>query len=61
MYARQSTASPLEPLVAPHAESLGLVLDSASFVPYYEQIVDRVRNLIKDGVLHEGEDILLRR
>ena len=44
-----------EPLAAPKAESLGLVLDSASFVPYYEQIVDRVRNLIKDGLLHEGE------
>jgi GntR family transcriptional regulator len=55
MFARQSTAPHLEPGVAPKAESLGLVIDNSSFVPYYEQIVDRVRNLIKDGLLHEGE------
>jgi hypothetical protein len=30
---RQSTAPHREPLAAPKAESLGLVLDSASFVP----------------------------
>jgi GntR family transcriptional regulator len=36
-------------------DKLGLILDSASFVPYYEQIVDRVRNLIKENKLREGE------
>ena len=55
MCARPSIAPHPEPGVAPKAESLGLVIDGASFVPYYEQIVDRVRNLIKDGVFHEGE------
>src|SRR5450755_1248914 len=55
MLARQSITPSPEPGTAPKAESLGLVVDSASFVPYYEQIVDRVRNLIKDGLLHEGE------
>ncbi|MBI3477716.1 MAG: GntR family transcriptional regulator [Acidobacteria bacterium] len=37
------------------AESLGLVLDGTSYVPYYEQIVDRVRTLVKDGALQEGQ------
>jgi len=37
------------------AEFLGFVVDNTSFVPYYEQIVDRVRTLIKDSVLHEGQ------
>lgn len=55
MFARQAVAPQLELSVAPKADSLGLVVDSASFVPYYEQIVERVRNLIKDGRLHEGE------
>ena len=55
MCARPSIAPHPEPGVAPKAESLGLVIDGASFVPYYEQIVDRVRNLIKDGVFHEGD------
>ena len=36
-------------------EALGLALDGTSFVPYYEQIVDRVRTLIKDGGLREGQ------
>ena len=36
------------------AEQLGLVLDSGSFVPYYEQIVDQVRSLIKANRLREG-------
>ena len=37
------------------AEQLGFVLDSTSFVPYYEQIVDRVRTLLKENKLHEGQ------
>jgi GntR family transcriptional regulator len=37
------------------AEELGLVVDSSSFVPYYEQIVDRVRTLVKDGTVREGQ------
>jgi GntR family transcriptional regulator len=55
MYARQATVSDPEPGAATKAESLGLVLDSASFVPYYEQIVDRVRSLIKRNELREGQ------
>jgi GntR family transcriptional regulator len=37
------------------AQELGFVLDSNSFVPYYEQIVDRVRSLIKEKRLAEGQ------
>jgi len=37
------------------AQALGLALDATSYVPYYEQIVDRVRSLIKDGALPEGQ------
>lgn len=32
-----------------------LLLDSGSFVPYYEQIVSQVRNLIKEERLQEGQ------
>jgi GntR family transcriptional regulator len=34
---------------------LGLALDSGSFVPYYEQIVERVRTLVKENKLKEGD------
>src|SRR3974390_947253 len=34
---------------------LGLTLDAASFMPYYEQIVERVRSLIKENKLREGD------
>lgn len=37
------------------AEQLHLVLDSNSFVPFYEQIVDQVRSLIKEAKLLEGQ------
>lgn len=37
------------------AQQLGLVLDSNSFVPYYEQIVDQVRTLIKKNKLKQGQ------
>jgi len=37
------------------ASALGLVLDGGSFVPYYEQIVDQVRNLIKKNKLKSGQ------
>jgi GntR family transcriptional regulator len=45
----------LEVDAAIRAEELGLVIDNHSFVPYYEQIVDQVRSLIKDGTMKEGE------
>jgi GntR family transcriptional regulator len=32
-----------------------LVLDSSSFVPYYEQIVEQVRNLVQKNKLQEGQ------
>ncbi|MGA7768543.1 MAG: GntR family transcriptional regulator, partial [Candidatus Sulfotelmatobacter sp.] len=34
---------------------LGLALDSGSYVPYYMQIVDQVRDLIKKNKLREGQ------
>lgn len=37
------------------AEQLRLVLDGSSFVPFYEQIIDQVRSLVKDGKLQEGQ------
>src|SRR5579864_1089264 len=37
------------------AEQLKLALDGSSFVPFYEQIVDQVRTLVKDGTLQEGQ------
>lgn len=36
-------------------EKLDLTIDSHSFVPYYMQIVDRVRELIKNNKLKEGQ------
>ena len=33
---------------------LGLIIDATSFVPYYEQIVERIRNLVKENQLREG-------
>jgi GntR family transcriptional regulator len=36
-------------------EKLGLVIDSNSFVPYYVQIVDHVRGLIKKNKLSQGQ------
>ena len=36
-------------------ETLGLTIDSHSFVPYYVQIVDRVRELIKKNELRQGQ------
>jgi GntR family transcriptional regulator len=34
---------------------LSLILDQGSFVPYYEQIVEQIRKLIKDRKLTEGQ------
>ncbi len=39
----------------PSPKPLRLTLDNGSFVPYYEQIVNQVRNLIKGGQLQEGQ------
>ncbi len=36
-------------------EQLGLTIDSHSFVPYYVQIVDHVRELIKKNKLSQGQ------
>ena len=38
-----------------NAAALNLILDNESFVPYYQQIVDQVRNLIKKNQLKSGE------
>jgi GntR family transcriptional regulator len=37
------------------ADDLGLVLDTTSFTPYYQQIVDHVRSLLEKKRLREGE------
>jgi GntR family transcriptional regulator len=39
----------------PIADELGLSIDSSSFVPYYVQIVDHVRELIKKNKLKQGQ------
>ncbi len=39
----------------PVASKLGLTIDGNSFVPYYVQIVDHVRNLIKKNKLRQGQ------
>ena len=47
-----------EPTRAPDlvtVEKLDLTIDSNSFVPYYMQIVDHVRELIKKNKLKEGQ------
>jgi len=36
-------------------ESLGLTLDTTSFTPYYQQIVDHIRSLVEKKRLREGE------
>lgn len=36
-------------------EKLGLVLDGESYTPYYMQIVDQVRNLVKKNRLTQGQ------
>ena len=41
-----------------NVDSLGLILDTNSFVPYYQQIVDHVRELVEKKVLREGEGFL---
>jgi GntR family transcriptional regulator len=46
----------LPPLIpAATAEDLNLILDSYSFVPFYAQIVDHVRSLVKANKLKEGQ------
>ncbi len=40
---------------AVHPSELKLILDGTSFVPYYEQIVEQVRGLVKRGQLQEGD------
>jgi GntR family transcriptional regulator len=36
-------------------KGLGLTLDTSSFIPYYQQIVDHVRALVEKKVLREGD------
>src|SRR5215471_15969734 len=50
MVAAEPSSSP--PVVV---EELGIALDSRSFVPYYQQIVDQVRSLIKKNRLRQGQ------
>ena len=37
------------------ADQLNFPLDSGSFIPYYAQIVDHIRSLVKDRRLNEGQ------
>jgi GntR family transcriptional regulator len=50
-----SRAAVPAPAHAIPAQELGIVLDNSSFVPYYEQIVDQVRSLIKKNKLKQGQ------
>jgi GntR family transcriptional regulator len=45
----------LESSPSSRANSVHFLLDQQSFVPYYEQIVDQIRTLIKEKKLSEGE------
>jgi GntR family transcriptional regulator len=40
------------------SQSLRLTIDSNSFTPYYQQITDQVRALVKSGKLREGDVFL---
>lgn len=46
------------PNSTPKVAELGLTLDTHSFVPYYQQIVDHVRSLVEKQLLREGEAFL---
>lgn len=48
-------ASPDRSSNALPVHELGIVLDNASFVPYYQQIVDQVRSLIHKNKLKQGQ------
>jgi GntR family transcriptional regulator, N-acetylglucosamine utilization regulator len=45
----------LEPSPSSRVNSVRFLLDQQSFVPYYEQIVDQFRTLVKEKKLSEGE------
>jgi GntR family transcriptional regulator len=45
----QSAGSPVK------VDTLSLVLDTTSFTPYYQQIVDHIRSLVENKKLREGE------
>lgn len=49
------TQKSLESSSLPNPPSLRFLLDQHSFVPYYEQIVDQIRTLIKEKKLAEGQ------
>src|ERR1035437_8822991 len=46
--------APTKPHAVPPSE-LKLILDGSSFVPYYEQIVEQVRAMVKRSQLREGD------
>jgi GntR family transcriptional regulator len=39
----------------PGSDGVGLILDTNSFVPYYQQIVDHVRALVENKTMREGD------
>jgi DNA-binding transcriptional regulator YhcF (GntR family) len=43
------------PVEQPRAASAALQIDTDSFIPYYQQIVEQIRALIKNETLREGE------
>jgi len=58
MVAKRLHPEGLKALPTKHAngiERFGLVLDTSSFTPYYQQIVDHVRSLVEKKRLREGE------
>jgi GntR family transcriptional regulator len=55
MSSTSKSAEPPSLISRAPAEDLNLILDNHSFIPYYAQIVDHVRNLVKQNKLREGQ------
>jgi GntR family transcriptional regulator len=55
MIARTHPTNSIPSLPSATAEKLNLTLDNHSFVPYYAQIVDHIRALVKQNKLKEGQ------
>jgi len=47
-----------KPVAAAPARKFDLNVDSGSFTPYYQQVIDQVRALVKSAALREGEVFL---
>jgi GntR family transcriptional regulator len=55
MMSNVASDSTVNPASSIFANQLDLMIDNESFVPYYAQIVDHIRALVKQGKLKEGQ------